>query len=281
MLNNTHDTQDTHDTKGERGRTERRGKERVDARRERTRSAEQRNSTLEMNAAEEAESVSQPADDQTAGRVSDPRRISLSSGPSQNPAPPPRSQESHAFLLRALCVTAAALLCELLVLRWRQNAAFSTRLVCLLLACCFLLLLMSKTVAEEKLAAKVHGKLRDKLDDSFKGCRSAVKGVWTRLGVATEVGFGLVVAPPPSTTAAASVPDKDKDKSSGDGAAAAAAADTAAYVASKTPADHLLAVSFVRTRAQPPWMPYEQICTSIVTYLTDFLCTPASMLFVT
>lgn len=198
-----------------------------------------------MNAAGEAERVSATLE-QTAGRVSDHRRISLSSGPSKNPAPPPRSQESQAFLLRALCVAAAALVCELLAVRWRRNASLrsSMRLLGLLLLCCLLLLLTCKGAAEEKLAAKVHRKLCEKLDDSFKGCRSAVKGVWIRVGIATEVGFGLTVSPPPSpaaASAAAAVPGMDG--SSGVGAAAAAAAATSATcAASKTPADHLLAV---------------------------------------
>lgn len=226
-----------------RGRGEKEGRNRCTSRR--TRNTKQGNPASEMNAAGEAESVSAAQDEQTAGRVSDHRRISLSSGPSRNPAPPPRSQESQAFLLRAFCVAAAALLCELLAARWRRNASLksSMRLLGLLLLCCFLLLLTCKSAAEEKLAAKVHRKLCEKLDDSFKGCRSAVKGVWIRVGVATEVGFGLTVSPPPwtGTPAAAAVPDKDG--SSGGGAtSAAAAAASAACVASNTPADHLLAV---------------------------------------
>lgn len=187
-----------------------------------------------------------PPDGQTADRrVSDQRIISLSSGPSENPAPPLRSQERQAFLLRASCVAVVALLYELLAVRWRRNASLdsSMRLLWLLLLCCFLLLLMSKTAAEEKLTAKVHRKLCEKLDDSFKGCQSTVKGVWIRLGGATEVGFGLTVAPPPSTTPnTAAVPDKEGSSRGGAAAASAAAAETSAGVASKFSGDHLLAV---------------------------------------
>ena len=232
----------------ERGR-EGREKEIIDAHRRGARHAKQGHPASEMNAAGEAERVSATLE-QTAGRVSDHRRISLSSGPSKNPAPPPRSQESQAFLLRALCVAAAALVCELLAVRWRRNASLrsSMRLLGLLLLCCLLLLLTCKGAAEEKLAAKVHRKLCEKLDDSFKGCRSAVKGVWIRVGIATEVGFGLTVSPPPSPAAAAAAAAlPGMDGSSGVGAAAAtaaaaAAAASATCAASKTPADHLLAV---------------------------------------
>lgn len=200
-----------------------------------------------MNAAEEAESVS--ADGETARRVSDHRRISLSSGPSKNPAPPPRSKERQDFLLRASCLAIVALFFELLALRWRQNVSLnsSLRLVCCLLAGCFLLRLVSKTAAEERLAAMVHRKLCEKLEESFKGCQSAVKGVWIRLGDATEVGFGLTVAPPvppSSTAAAAAVPDKEGSSSGGGAAAATAvAAGYSACAASNTSADPLLAVS--------------------------------------
>lgn len=212
-----------------------------------------------MRAAEEAEE-SASANDQTMGRVSDHRSISLSSGPSKNPAPPPRSPERQDFLLRVSCVAVAALLCELLVVRWRRDASLgsSMRLVCLLLLGCFLLLLMSKSSAEERLTAKVHRKLCEKLDDSFKGCQSTVKQVWIRLGGATEVGFGLTVAPPAGNTAATAAPPDNEGSSGGGGGATSAAADTAACAVSKASTGHLLAVrgcvfhaSFLRTRAQP------------------------------
>lgn len=257
--------------RGERGgRAERERKERGergDARRRRKRITNQGNPALEMNAAGEVESVSARGDDEQAdaGRVSDHRRISLSSGPSKNPAPPRHYQENHAFLLRALCVAAAALLFELLAARWRRKASpnNSMRLVGLVRLCCFLLLVMCKSAAEETLAAKVHQKLCEKLDDSFKGCQSAVNGVWIRLGGATEVGFGLTVSPPPATTAAAAaVPDEDGSSRGGAAATAAADGNTAGCVASKAPADHLLAVRgsavhdnlWEKTTAQPPWM---------------------------
>lgn len=204
-----------------------------------------------MNAAGKAEVA--PADDeQAAGLLGRARRISLSSGTSQNPAPPPHSQESHVFLLRSLCAAAAALLCELVAVRWRRSASpkSSMRMLGLLLLCCFLLLLVCKSAAEEKLAVKVHRKLCEKLDDSFKGCRSAVKGVWIRVGCATEVGFGLTVSPLTAAAgAAAAVPDKDGSSGGVAAAAAATAADTAACVASNAPADHLLAVRGPAVRA--------------------------------
>eukprot|EP00752_Nemacystus_decipiens_P012079 g10709.t1 len=221
-----------------------------------------------MSAAGEAERVSEARDKQAVGQVSDHRRISLSSGPSKNPAPPPRSQESQAFLLRALCVAATALLCELAAARWRRNASFrsSVRLLGLLLLCCFLLISACRSAAEEKLSSKVHRKLCEKLEDSFKGCRSAVKGVWMRVGVATEVGFGLTVLPPqPAAAALDAVLDKDESSGGGaaDAAAAAAAAANAPCGACKTAAEHLLAMEWVLLRFQllsfMPWSDVRRI----------------------
>lgn len=148
------------------------------------------------------------------------------------------------MLSRALAVALLALLLELLAARWRgRNASFneSIRTLVLLLVCCFLLLLMGKGAAEEKLAAKVHQELLEKLEDSFKGGQSAVKGVWIRTGIATAVGFGLTVAPPPSMTATAdAIPDKERP--GGQTAGATTARGAAAGVTSNVEADNLLVV---------------------------------------
>ncbi|CAN0501264.1 unnamed protein product, partial [Ectocarpus sp. 12 AP-2014] len=134
------------------------------------------------------------------------RRISLSSGPTVNPSPPPRSREHGVMVSCALAVAVVVLLWELLV-RWRrpQNTlpsnGNSTRIFAAAMVCCWVLLCTGKSAAEKALAFKVYQKLRKKLEDSFKGGESTVSETWARAGVATEVGFGLVVALPTSTTA--------------------------------------------------------------------------------
>ncbi|CAM9626090.1 unnamed protein product, partial [Ectocarpus sp. 13 AM-2016] len=94
-----------------------------------------------------------------------------------------------------------------LVVRWRkpQNTlpsnGNSTRIFGAAMVCCWVLLCTGKSAAEKALSLKVCQKLRKKLEDSFKGGESTVSETWARAGVATEVGFGLVVALPTSTTA--------------------------------------------------------------------------------
>lgn len=180
--------------------------------------------------------------DKAEGRVFDHRGNSLSSGASKNPAPPPPSPQRQLLLLRLLAVTVIALLWELLLARWRVSGATfngKKRLVSLLLVCCFLVFLTGKTTGEEKLAVKVHRKLREKLEDSFKGGQSVVNGVWIRLGFATEVGFGLTAVSPPSTcTTTTTVAEKEE---SGGGGTAVEAVPSSG-IASETSAGHLLAV---------------------------------------
>lgn len=197
--------------------------------------------------AEETEGAGVSPDDasaRAAGPVSQSghRRISLSSGPTKNPAPPPPSPQFQLLLLRLLAVTVIALLWELLAARWSGSVSFNgkRRLASLLLFFCFLALLMGKAAGEERLAVTVHRKLREKLDDSFKGGQSAVKGAWIRLGFATQVGFGLTVSPPPSTTAAAGTAAAVPSKEGSGGGATAAEAGLAS--GNRATADHLLAV---------------------------------------
>lgn len=181
--------------------------------------------------------------DKAEGRVFGHRHMSLSSGASKNPAPPPASPERQLLLFRLLTVVVIALLWELLVARWRGSDAPSNgnkRFVSLLLVCCVLVFLMGKTTGEEKLVVKVHRKLREKLEDSFKGGQSAVNGVWIRLGFATEVGFGLTVSPPCTSTATAAAIVADEEGSSG--GATAVETGPSSGVTRETSADHLLAV---------------------------------------
>lgn len=178
------------------------------------------------------------------------RRISLSSGPGTNPAPPPRSQQLYVSFRRSIAVVALALLWELWQVatgrsQERRNGSrpFYSSVWFLGPLCCLMLSEIAKAAVEEKLAERVRRKLRRKLEDSFKGGQSVVNGVWVRAGVATsQVGFALAVDPPPSP---AEMPDRDNSPDAaspadaGEVDATTAAADGASSYAN---ADHLLAV---------------------------------------
>lgn len=180
------------------------------------------------------------------------RRISLSSGPGANPAPPPRSQQFYVSFRRSLAGIVLALLWELweAVTGRRGNGSRSPLYKSpwfLGPMCCLMLSEMGKAAIEEKLAQRVQRKLREKLEDSFKGGQSVVHGVWVRAGLATEVGFALAVDPPPSAgsasakvtsdaaAAAASAGEVDATTTSNAGAGDGVPGDTAG--------EHLLAVS--------------------------------------
>lgn len=146
------------------------------------------------------------------------------------------------MLSRALAVSVVALLWELVV-RWRrpQNTlpsnGNSARIFGAAMVCSWVLLCMGKSAAEEALSVKVCQKLREKLEDSFKGGKSTVSKTWVRTGMATEVGFGLVVALPTSTTAH----HADKESSGADSGEAGGT--TTGVPPLNTAPGHLLAVS--------------------------------------
>lgn len=140
-----------------------------------------------------------------------PRRISLSAGPGENPAPPSRPQRPQVLLSGAAAVAVAAILFEVLLVKYRtqstaavnngvieatravqQLSACDARLLLgLLLVAALLLLCASKAAAEGRLAAKARRKLCEKLEDSFDH-PSQVEDAWMRVGGETQVGFGVV-----------------------------------------------------------------------------------------
>lgn len=187
------------------------------------------------------------------------------------------------MLSRALAVAVVALLWELLV-RWRrpQNILPSNgnaRLFGAAMVCSWLLLCMGKSAAEEALSAKVCQKLREKLEDSFKGGKSTVSETWVRTGVATEVGFGLVVALPTSTTTA----HPEKESPGADPSEAGGI--TTSIPPFNTAPGHLLAVSpgfslsgrGLKIRSSNHGCPTRQRCTLVrARYLQDAVGTPSS-----
>lgn len=166
------------------------------------------------------------------------------------------------MLLRALAVAVVALLWELVV-RWHRpqnilpSGANSTRIfgAAIMVVCCWVLLCMGKSAAEEALSVKVCQKLREKLEDSFKGGKSTVSKTWVRTGLATEVGFGLVVALPTSTAI-----DAEKDSSGADSGEDGGT--TTSIPPLDTTPGHLLAVSPGFSlggrglkKGRKPWLP--------------------------
>ncbi|CAM9498136.1 unnamed protein product, partial [Scytosiphon promiscuus] len=179
------------------------------------------------------------------------RRISLSSGPGANPAPPPRSQQFYISFRRTLAGIGLALLWELWEVvtgrrhgRRNDSKPLYSSPWFLGPLCCLMISEMCKA-------------LREKLEESFKGGQSVVSGVWVRAGFATEVGFALAVDPP---TPSAEAPEKvipseapaDAAGGGGGGEVGATSAAAADGGHDKTAADHLLSMDWVLLRFKTP-----------------------------